>query len=400
MWARLSMVLLLFFSLTACSDSGAPTSIDEEPDANNRFGCNEEFANGFVRVVIPTVISNEPGDCEVYVNTRIIVSAQLTVEPGVVIKFGINGSLRVEGGGVLEVKGTASAPVQLKGAQPVAGYWAGISTLQSRVLMSHVHISDAGQPNGTVSRRGEAGLSTVITEVELQNVTVTNSAHYGMYLDSGTEITSFENNTFEGNEHYGLAVIAEQVHKLDQASDYKGIQLPNQTEGVLVVDFGTGVTAKSNNPIWHPLNTHYVARTINVEDAILTLEPGVEIRFDSPLSSLFVHDNGGGLKLKGTEAKPVVLRGNLAEAGAWKGILLFSDLEQLNEIDHVQLLHGGGEGDAAITLIGASLNISNTRIADSQTWAISCTVPSQLTVGDNVSFSGNAGGNIQSECSE
>ena len=389
-----TMVFFVFFSLSGCDDAGPLSPLEEEPGPEARFGCAEEMTEGTPRIVIPTVITNGPAACEVFVNTRITVLSTLTVEPGVVIKFGLNGQIRVEDGGVLEVNGTEAEPVLLQGAESVAGYWQGIRTFDAKLVMRHVQLSDAGQPS-QINSIQESGIYTSFTTVDLQHVTVNNSAHYGIYLNDFTTISRFENVTLKGNNLYGLAVIANQVHLLDAESDYAGVDQPNLQEGVLVVD-GV-VNGQAGNPAWQSLNTHYITRTLRVQDTALTLEPGVEIRFDGSLAA-FIVENSGWIKASGSNERPVILRGTLAQAGSWIGLSFFSDAQYLNELDHVMLLHAGSESEGAIRLYGATLSVSNTLISDSESWAIACPSGSQLTLGDNVVFSDNASGDVQSGC--
>lgn len=91
-------------------------------------------------------------------------------------------------------------------------------------------------------------------------------------------------------------------------------------------------------------------------NALLTVEPGVTIAFTGVNAGIVVGENAG-LKMVGTEQKPIILTGpvNNNNKGAWAGIL-FNSARADNLMDYVRLVNAGTvSSEAAIYMNGNSV---------------------------------------------
>lgn len=115
------------------------------------------------------------------------------------------------------------------------------------------------------------------------------------------------------------------------------------------------------NETWRAAdNPHLVTRSLTVDGSstpVLTLEPGVEVRFARDAGLAFGGNSGGTLKAVGTQAAPIRMIADNAspQPGFWKG-LLFQNGSGSSELRHATLSHCGG-GNAT----GAACVFANSR---------------------------------------
>lgn len=99
---------------------------------------------------------------------------------------------------------------------------------------------------------------------------------------------------------------------------------------------------------------------ILIKDKVLVIDPGVTIQFEGKNSGIVIHEefSGGGLRMVGTAAKPIILQGKDATRGNWLGVILGSrNLE--NKWEYVTIRDaGGGERPAGLLLENFFANTS------------------------------------------
>ena len=160
---------------------------------------------------------------------------------------------------------------------------------------------------------------------------------------------------------------------------------------------------------WKSLNAPYLINGYyKVSGGTLRLDPGVEMAFDE--GAWFVVEGNGTLQSLGTAAEPVIFRGQRAQPGYWDGIRFNSSPWDQNIFEYTILSHSGNtEGllsaYAAVNLDESNATFSNTTFKDNGRWGIVCNdpeypdVPSVITDGGGNTFSNNASGNVDSDCS-
>lgn len=160
-------------------------------------------------------------------------------------------------------------------------------------------------------------------------------------------------------------------------------------------DVSTATTWGNNRP-----GVDYIVTCQIGVNAALTIAPGTEIAFQNDAG--LVIENGGSLKMIGTGAEPITLRGTSEAAGAWKGMFILSDNVE-NEISYATI-SGGGQASfnghdvkANIRISNDSrLKLTNSRILNSGRDGIyvdglDFATNSPVTTFNGNTFSGNAG---------
>ncbi len=206
--------------------------------ANNTFRANGsfpvQFAANQIKYLSPSHTFQENGKAEIYVNSNSLYDrgylegqnphtwhahsipyyvdetifvgertfGHFIIEAGAVLSFSEETSISVnENQAVLEINGSANAPVKLEGRNGSGswnGVWVETNATQNRI--EHTLITDAGQEKiGHWFSNGAAlslGRSTSTTQIELNDVTLANSAGCGI-AESGTVTINSTNLQFQ-----------------------------------------------------------------------------------------------------------------------------------------------------------------------------------------------------------
>ncbi len=113
---------------------------------------------------------------------------------------------------------------------------------------------------------------------------------------------------------------------------------------------------------------YVVSCQIDVMSGVLTIAPGVRIRFEGPDASLRT-ESSGGLKALGTAAQPITFESSQATRGAWAG-LRFNSRNAENMLAFARVRYAGSKdmsfgalGKAGVVVYNAGrLKMTNTRI--------------------------------------
>jgi hypothetical protein len=352
-------------------------------------------------VTIPTRATNTASACDYLFKGSIDIKSTLTIDPGVVMKFDKDASIWVDGGEIIAV-GQPNARIVMQGFSPIQGYWRGITlgSQAGKVQLEYVDLMDAGQ-TCTISFCPQAALRGYGGgQLTLKNSSISNSYVNGAVL--GDELVAFANNRFDNNRWHGLVIDADKVPLLDTTSDYAGTNQPN---GDPYIALGTG--SKVARPAtWKKLNAPYkISGYISLEDT-LTLEPGITMLFGSRGEgggATLSIDPGGSLIAVGTATNPITFT-RLPETQYWGGITFDPYNTTANtRFEHVQMSYGGDNdlvARAFINVYSAKVYVSNTGFQNSAGRAINCVQQNTplLTLGPGVTFSGNASGDVDTDC--
>ncbi len=113
---------------------------------------------------------------------------------------------------------------------------------------------------------------------------------------------------------------------------------------------------------------YIIACQIDVMSGVLTIAPGVRIRFDGPDASLRT-EGSGGLAATGTAAQPITFESGQTVRGAWAG-LRFNSRNVANTLAYARVRHAGSkdmsfgaQGKAGVVVYnGGRLKMTNSRI--------------------------------------
>ncbi|MCB0497157.1 MAG: PKD domain-containing protein [Cyclobacteriaceae bacterium] len=282
-------------------------------------------------------IFDDPTVPDYIASSNVNVSAELTIDPEVLIVFEENTGMIINTGGTLIAVGTASEPIVFSGTQKLNGYWKGIAVESNKTSNELTHtIVEYGGSEGFDG----ANLKTNIMVQEAGRLKITNtisknSGGYGLYTrDLDTTLPDFANNSFNSNKAPVMTRI-NHYHYFDAASDYTG----NTND---YIDSYWSDLSVTENVTWKKLNVPYKLAG-NPEDieSDVTIEAGVEL-IGQPASGLRILSTGS-LNAVGTSTDNIIFRGEEDIAGYWKGLTFFSNTTK-NELTYVVISNGGEEG--------------------------------------------------------
>jgi len=260
---------------------------------------------------------------------RINEPANLTVEPGVVVKFAASQRLLVDRGASLTAIGNATAPIVFSSVDPTPGFWDGVRftySNSSRNQLDFVQIEYAGD-RATDAGLTNVSLSTSPARISIKNSTVRFSLGYGIEFGNNSIVGAFEGNLLTGN-NAPLLITPDDANALAADSTFSG----NTNDHVRLsnVRAETSVTLAK-------LDVPYITDRITVDNS-LTVEPGVTILFEAG-GELQVNSDAT-LKAVGTALEPILFTATDPTPGFWDGVE-FSFSPGNNEISHVTVEYGG-----------------------------------------------------------
>lgn len=397
---------VLIMLLSACNNSSDnPNSSDNQipegpqnTESDNlqidSSGCSERISSG--RITIPTVLSNSANECDYFVSGFVQFLSQVTIEPGTTIVMGQAANISFSDGQLTAV-GTPEQRIVVRGEAPLQGYWGGIDLGNMRPSrIEHVDIMDGGDNSGLASFRG--GLQVSRSTVSLIDVSISNSQSYGLNLDSTARLSAFSNNRFYGNILEGITIPTNLIPELDAASDYLGVNAPNERPFILVrIAISDPVSAT-----WKALNAPYSIGLLTLgSDESLTLEPGTQmvLQETSSDSSLSIFNNGQ-LQLNGTAEAPITIDKLSSNSGPWSTLAVAGGRVILNYV----LIRGGTSG-ITIERDDSQVTVSNAVFEDHVNWGIDCDTrfgneltTGVLTINENVIYRNNGMGGLNPTC--
>lgn len=353
---NLGVLLLFIFLMASCSSDD---SVDQPVVVIQpiELDCDYFLENR-------TLVDNPNAPIDYIISCNAQVRADLVIEPGVVIAFTQDAGLNFyENESSIRAVGTANLPIILTGTNNVRGFWRGLfidSTDPSNIL-DHVTISYAG--GQAFNSNGDRGNVIVYADASLTmtNCLITHSATSGLNARYGGSNLTLENNSFTNNAN-PLLINYIYVGTTSATNNFIG----NDLDRVLLYMYSS---AFEENTTWKRINVPY--RTFNggvsqiKANANLIIEPGTIIEMTAG-SYINVTENGG-LKAVGTSASPIIIRGETAAAGAWKGIK-FDGTNVINEIAYAQISDAGEDPTntkgAVYLWYEAKLNIHDVQFND------------------------------------
>jgi hypothetical protein len=314
-----------------------------------------------------------------------------TIGAGVEMVFGEGSGLGVYGDGTLTVSGTAAAPVIMRGAEAIRGYWRGIHIETSSInnKIDHAQISDAGS-NYVYCCNPIATVFLKDGKTSITNSEISNGGSYGITSGNGFEFGDFANNVITTHAKAPVYLTMNQMGQLDgTASDFSG----NDEDYLLL-----GNAELSREATLLRTNIPYrvgSGTVINVTNP-LTISAGVEMEFGEN-AGLGVYDDGT-LNAVGTSGSEIIFRGANAVNGFWRGIHSETSSNN-NRFDYVTVANAGSNyvyccnGVAGLFLRSGTFSVTNSTFAQSGGCGILVNAAATLTQSGN-SFDGNTDGDL------
>lgn len=275
----------------------------------------------------------------------------LTIEPCAVVQMkGVVG-LTVEGR--LLALGAADKPIRIE-AGDAANAWTSIESRSGELRLAYTTVEGGGNSNGgrptqfgTFDIRGD--LSTFFAD----HVTVRGSQSLGVWVrENGAFAAGSKDLAITGCKTFPMSIWGNAVGTLPSGA-YTG----NETDEIIIPAAGTRDdirkdTTLADRGVPYRIGGPTGGKTLTVGEEgaapLLTIEPGVTLRFDKDVR---MHIDAtaagvamGALKAEGTAAKPITFTSAAATpaAGDWVGIVLEGTPDARSKIAHAKVAFAGG----------------------------------------------------------
>jgi hypothetical protein len=214
-------------------------------------------------------------------------------------------------------------------------------------VLSNVLVSDGG---GIATHDAAVSFESA---VRIDNLQVRNSGKAGVYAESFAE--SSQRLSVEGSA--GVAVVLDGAAAVTHFP--RGGTIAANGEDVVRLTFSD----IDEDTGFHELEVPYVqVNAVTAEDATLTFDAGTEYHFAAGAG--LVIGSGAAIQVDGSEQKPVVLRGELEDAGSWTGLVIRANASADSALHHLELSHAGGSASAALH-VQAPITIDHVDVKDS-----------------------------------
>ena len=320
-------------------------------------------------------------------------SPVLTIEPGVTVKFASGTGLFVGYGdtGGLQAVGTSANPITFTSndANPASGSWRciGFSSLALPTShLAHATVTWAGSYENT-------GIYIDRSSPTLENLMVANSSGTGITVTGAGASPTISSTSLTDNSGVGLNLTDSATASLTgltttgnggfAISQDPGITLSAasglvaQGNGVDAIELRNGFVATTTT--WKKTELPYVSTGyLLVADAsspVLTIEPGVTVKFASE-TGLFVGWGGpGGLHAVGTPASPITFTSSDANPspGLWRCIHFTNNALSTSRLAYATVTWAGSYENAGVYVDGSSPAIDNVTISHSSGAGITVT---------------------------
>lgn len=310
-----------------------------------------------------------------YVVTKdIAVTAELTINPGVVIAFERNVRLDLNSEGLIIARGTADKKIRFVGVEKTKGFWAGVMVYSgsNANVFEHIELMHAGSRtllSGTKAGMGLFGGGKA--QITLKNSLFAQNDGYGLFVQDGSLLREFSANAFKENSEAPILLDAENVLKLDAASSFTG------GNGRNAVEITTSTVKGADEIVWAGFNDQTPYRLVGYQLTVNTgwkLSPGVTVELARDASILV--NSTGYLNAVGTAEKKIIFTGVQKQASYWKGIMNYSANAQ-NRIENAEVTNAGSAvivsgKKSALAVYGANakLTVKNTKISGSGGYGI------------------------------
>ena len=287
--------------------------------------------------------------------------ATLTIQPGVEVKFNSTGSLNIgsygSSAGRLVANGTEGNEI-LFTANDSENPWSGI-------YFTDFATNDSSLTYAVIENGGSKGYLVSVNGCNptIQNCTIRNSARDGLRV-SGDARPALASNTYENNDGYPINVNhAHSISAVDDTSVFTG-NTDNRiryggsyiTENIRIVDPGI------------PYFVDPIVSLSVYNNAVLTIDPGVELQFKSGARLSIGHitsngNNAGRLVANGTEGNEILFTAN-DSGNPWSGIY-FTDFATNDSSLTYAVIENGGSKGYLVSVNGCNPTIQNCTIRNS-----------------------------------
>ncbi len=304
--------------------------------------------------------------------------AVLTIQPGVVVRFTSNTTLRVFGNGSLIADGTPTQPITFTSAatNPQPGNWAALILYGgSRARLSYCDVAYAGAGNSGT-------LNVDRSDVAVRNCRIHHSSSQGVYLYGSALTPTLENLTIDNS---GAAVY--QLNP-DMSPIYRNLSLSGNNPNAIVTsgEFSRPSTwdlSQAGAPMWIDSGV-----TIN-SGGVLTVTPGSEIRFNT--NALLRVFGNGALIADGTPTQPITFTSSAAnpQPGDWARIAFFAGAR--GRLSYCDVAYAGAGNSGTLNVDRSDVAVRNCRIHHSSSQGVYLYGSALTPTLENLTIDNNSG---------
>lgn len=143
----------------------------------------------------------------------------------------------------------------------------------------------------------------------------------------------------------------------------------------------------TTNTTWESGKTYVISGSIGVDGAILTIQPGVTVKFETGASLHIGYYNNATLIANGTSSKPIVFTSTAANptAGAWEGIT-FWDNSLNSSMQYCKVQYAGKSNEGAVNVKTCAITFSNNEVTNAKYYGVMLNYEGSFTEMANNSF--------------
>lgn len=310
------------------------------------------------------------------------IHAPVLVEACARVQIGGGVTLTIGDGGSLVADGNAEQPVVFERLEDEP--WTTIRTLGGEVQLFYTTLDGGGaagngvpELTGALWLRAPSGTTAITDVARLHEVEIRGSEAAGLRLDGPASIAP---------DSQGLTITEGASHPLSASATVVGAIPEGQYDGNaddrIVLTTANTETISVDATIHDRGVPYLVGQPGQVGDlrvqasagalAVLTIEPGVELQFQSAGVLTVDHATGdapatGALVAVGTVERPVVFTSAAPQpaAGDWLGIYFGGTLDMVDALEHARIEYAGGasaSGSNSCMYPGESINSAAIRI--------------------------------------
>ncbi len=311
-------------------------------------------------------LKNDPNKIIDYVIPCVISAPKdIVIDAGTVIEFEQGAGIDIPEGGSIKAIGTSEAPILLTSKTKQKGTWKGIRIQSSNVLnqLEYLTIEYAGEGNYDSNEDKGAIILSHNSKANIINCVVQHNTNAGINIITETNST-LQNCVFKDNEYpvridpRSLNILGNQNQFIDNIHNQIWVDLK------MVTILQETTLSKLEIPYYFKYNGGSFDIKSNVK-----IEPGVVIIM-SPGAAINIDGNGASFYAVGTATEPIIIKGEIEQAGAWKNIYFQFTSNILNQIAYAKIMHGGeniNETKGVIELwADPSVKIENTEFYQNQ----------------------------------
>lgn len=303
--------------------------------------------------------------------SRMFVEAPLTLAPGVTLEFVADGSMIVQNGGSLKAIGETEKNITFRSTEKDVVYWKGLQILTASAdnVFEHVTFENGGSQAWTGAPDSRAMVYLQGNSKALFTFSrFIGSAHYGLWVPAGGDITGFNGNEFVDNARVMI------IHPNRVGGMTVQNKFSDNAEARVRVTFGnTDVVTMAQT--WRALSSPYLLMDRTFVRAPLTIEAGAMFEF-AQNANLVVTDEGS-LRAEGEAGKRITFSGFEDLTGYWKGIQ-YNTVSASNVLAYVDISNagsqawfGGANSQSSVHVTAnGSLALSNATFAKTTGYAV------------------------------